>query len=692
MIDQLVSPFAILSSMIFLPLLGAVLVAVWPRLSDEIIKLFALWVTLLVLILAIWLAIPVPDSGDGSCLTWDRGYVQWATAVPWVETFGIYYFLGIDGINFPLVLLTAFLGFLAMLSSWNITGQVRAYCALFLLLHAGMLGVFLALDLFLFYVFWEVVLLPMYFLIGFWGGPRKEYAALKFFLFTLAGSVLMLIAILMLYFASDLRLLSETALQLCQIDPEVLRAQRGGPIHTFNMLALAHLGQLPNSPFSQSFWGLPLSWWIFGLLLVGFLIKLPAVPFHTWLPDAHVEAPTPISMLLAGVLLKMGGYGLLRLCYPICPDAAYHFAWPICALGLLSMIYGAFAAMAQTDFKRLVAYSSVSHMGYVLLGMGMWSIIPGELSSRDYWITGMTGAMYQMIAHGITSAGMFFLVGVIYDRVHHRELNQFGGLFQKMPVYAGISMIIFFAAMGLPGLCGFVGEFLVVLAAWQYHPAVAVAAASVIIFTAGYILWAVARVYLGPSYRGPHPEALSDMTGREKWVAVPLAIAAVLLGVYPKFLLGFTQPSISRVVHQIADWAERVRLAERVPNRLSLAPTPAVRAAAFDPTSALGGSVPETPVGMPREATANPLLGLSGSCSAHTRTKPGRDHPRREEEKTAGCQQIFGLGGSCAAINRPSSFWPLRPETGIGQAMGSELELSLQTSRRQLGLKFSRHI
>lgn len=557
MVETLTSPFVILSAIVFLPLVGAVLVAILPRQSEQETKLFSLWITVLVLVLVIWLAIPGATDGRLRLFPWDQGRLQYGFSVGWIESFGVYYFLGVDGINFPLILLTAFLGPLAMLASFGIKRQVRSYCALFLLLHAGMLGVFLALDLFLFYVFWEVVLLPMYFLIGVWGGPRKEYAAIKFFLFTLAGSVLMLIAVLLLYFYSDLRLLNEVSLRACQIDPSLLAERRGGAIHTFNMLALSELARLPNSPFQATFWGLPVSEWIFWLLMIGFLIKLPAVPLHTWLPDAHVEAPTPISMLLAGVLLKMGGYGILRLCYTICPDAAYRFAWPICLLALVSMVYGALAAMAQSDFKRLVAYSSVSHMGYVLLGLGAWTIVPGEPSSWQYWTMGMSGAVYQMIAHGITSAGMFFLVGVVYDRVHHRDLSQFGGLFNRMPFYGAVSLIIFFAAMGLPGLCGFFGEFLVVVSSWRFHAGVAVVAASVVILTAGYILWTIARVFFGPQYRGPHPEALTDMTGREKWVAVPLAVAAVVLGVYPKLLLSYFQPSVSRTVYHLASWADR---------------------------------------------------------------------------------------------------------------------------------------
>jgi NADH-quinone oxidoreductase subunit M len=417
----------------------------------------------------------------------------------------------------------------------------------------------MALDFFLFYVFWEVMLLPMYFLIGIWGGPRREYAAIKFFLFTLVGSVLILVAMLMLYFASDVGKLTDAQRLACN-----LTGPRITP-HTFNMLALMELGQMRGSPFGQTLvWGQSLAWWAFLLLLIGFVIKLPAVPVHTWLPDAHVEAPTPISMILAGVLLKMGGYGVLRICYPICPQAGYQLAWLVCGLGTVSMVYGALAAMAQKDFKRLVAYSSVSHMGYVLLGIGAWSAVAGTAYNTDFWNMGMNGAMFQMIAHGISSAGMFFLVGVVYDRVHHRDLDQFGGLFARMPVYAGISMVIFFAALGLPGLCGFIGEFFVVLGTWSYSKALAIVAASVVILTAGYILWTIQRVYLGPEYKGPHAEALSPMTRREIAIAAPLVAMAILLGVYPQALLKYTTPTVEKtVVQKMADWTSDVNDAPR---------------------------------------------------------------------------------------------------------------------------------
>jgi NADH-quinone oxidoreductase subunit M len=585
---NLSDPVWFLSVLVFFPAVAALAIAFFPKGSDELAKWTALGVTVFTFLLSLALL----RQGDGVNFLSGVARMQEMFAVDWIPSFGIQYLMGLDGISFPLVILTSFLSVLAMLASWPIVKHVKAYCVLFLLLETGMLGCFMALDFFLFYVFWEVMLLPMYFLIGVWGGPRREYAAIKFFLYTLVGSVLMLIAILMLYFNSDLttltpgqlaaagiiepaveageetasaaaidaayqqwlaseaplaRKFAETAAQNAGVDP-----RKRTQLHTFNILALQQMGQ-HTSLFSGEMWlGKSLQWWAFLLLLVGFIIKVPSVPLHTWLPDAHVEAPTPISMILAGVLLKMGGYGIIRICYPICPEAGHQLAWFVCLIGVISMVWGAFAALAQKDFKRMVAYSSVSHMGYVVLGFGVWSAFADNGYNPDYWRMGVTGAMFQMIAHGISSAGMFFMVGVVYDRVHHRNLEEFGGLFARMPVYSGMAVGIFFAGLGLPGLCGFIGEVFVVLSVWKYSYVLAVISAAVVILTAAYILWAIQRVYLGAEYRGPHEEALTPMTLREGFVAAPLLALAVLLGVYPRLVLDYMQPSIDQQVESLA--------------------------------------------------------------------------------------------------------------------------------------------
>jgi NADH-quinone oxidoreductase subunit M len=520
-------------------------------------------------------------AADGFQRT-DKAAEDWVARRPWIEPFHIDYFLGTDGISMALVLMTTVLSFLAMIASWNITKFVRGYCILFLLLETGMLGVFLALDFFLFFIFWEVMLLPMYFLIGVWGGPRREYAAIKFFLYTLLGGVFMLIAILAFYFTDVRDFRKDKPPDEQNLTKEEKErwyepwSAEGTPayaVHTFDLMLLTRVGREASKiidgrddsvltrakkalteekdPKKRKIleekigrltgkWGFftrEFQITMFLLLFVGFAIKLPMVPFHTWLPDAHVEAPTPISMILAGVLLKMGGYGIIRIAYPICPWAAKELAWYVALFAVISMVYGAFTAMAQTDFKKLVAYSSVSHMGYVLLGIAVW---PTENS--QFWSWGMNGAMFQMIGHGITSAGMFFLVGVIYDRAHHRNLNNFRGLYEPMPLCTGISAVIFFAAMGLPGMCGFVGEFMVILATWNYSRVFAVLAALTVILTAGYVLWAVQRVFFGtnPAYKD-YP----DINLRELSCAIPLVVFAILLGVLPALLLGWMEPSVT---------------------------------------------------------------------------------------------------------------------------------------------------
>jgi NADH-quinone oxidoreductase subunit M len=531
---------------------------------------------------------------------------DWLARIDWIKRFRIQYYMGVDGISLPLVLLTAFLSFLAMIASFNIKRYeskerfVKGYCALFLLLETGMLGTFVALDFFLFYIFWEVMLLPMYFLIGIWGGPRREYAAIKFFLYTLLGSVFILIAMLGFYF-TDMRDFVPQSV----VDAEVKRLQKEQPgvsdeearervkVNTFDMVVMARAGKgalqylssgnvnaVTSSPQveaarkdgpeqlkaaqeglrkrleSQWFFTREFQITMFLLLFIGFAIKVPMVPFHTWLPDAHVEAPTPISMILAGVLLKMGGYGIIRIAYPICPWAAEYLATWVAGFGVISIVYGAFTAMAQTDFKKLVAYSSVSHMGYVLLGIAVWS----TPENRAYWSMGMNGAMFQMIAHGITSAGMFFLVGVIYDRAHHRNLDNFRGLYEPMPLYGGVSAIIFFGAMGLPGLCGFIGEVMVVLSTWKFAPdgqqwvgiTFAVLAALTVVLTAGYILWTIQRVFMG---QNPLYKNYPDITPSELSCALPLVVMAVLLGVLPQlFLINWMEPSVTHLVDTLVSF------------------------------------------------------------------------------------------------------------------------------------------
>ena len=521
----------ILTWTVFLPTIGAVLCLFVPRRAVRWVAVLATLVTFAVSLLLFGTFFGVwQEDGSDAVFGSRYGTLHHIDRATWIEMPGklkIEYFLGIDGLAFPLFILTTLVSALAALASWNfdqwkINKGLRAYFILFLLLETGMLGVFVSLDFFLFYIFWEVMLLPMYFLIGVWGGPRKEYAAIKFFLFTLAGSVLMLVALVAMYFYSDRA--------IAQVGGSVASAYQEGVTLTHGTFDLIEMAV---NPVIQTYFAAPTTRFLdlrfgplmFMLLFIGFAIKLPSVPVHTWLPDAHVEAPTPISMILAGVLLKMGGYGFLRVCYPIFPTGGDVWAFTLAVIGVVSILYGALCAMAQTDFKRLVAYSSVSHMGYVLLGIAVMTE------------AGFQGAMFQMIAHGISSPMCFFLVGVIYERAHHREINRFGGLWLTMPKYGTLATIGFFASLGLPGLCGFIGEVWVLIGTFNAGPkypwayAMAILAAAGVILTAGYILWLIRRVYLGKERDEYHE--YPDTSPREAAILIPMAVLCIALGVFP---------------------------------------------------------------------------------------------------------------------------------------------------------------
>ena len=498
----------VLSFIVFLPLLGMLIVMLLPSSRANLIKIVAAFFTALQLILA-W---QIYIHFDQNTTT-----MQFVEQVKWIESFNIWYFIGIDGLSVSMVLLTALLSFIGVVASWTIDKAVKAYFALFLLLDTGMMGVFVALDFFLFYIFWEVMLLPMYFLIGIWGGPRREYAAIKFFLYTLLGSVLMLLAILVLYFNVK--------------DPVT-----GG--HTFNMLYM--MDQANHTGLLQHF---NIRLLVYVALFIGFAIKVPIFPFHTWLPDAHVEAPTPISVILAGVLLKMGTYGMLRISFPMLPDAMKWepFLYGFATLAVINIVYGSLCAMAQSDLKKLVAYSSIGHMGVVLLGMaGLTSL-------------GMNGAVLQMFNHGVVSGMLFLLVGVIYDRAHHREIDGFGGLGVQMPIYTGIASLAFFANLGLPGLNNFISEAFSFLGAFGSEAfnlkIFAIVGTSGIILTAGYMLWTLQRVFLGPL--NPKYVNMPEVNTRELITLVPLGILVIVLGVYPNLLLNLLEVSLNNLVQSV---------------------------------------------------------------------------------------------------------------------------------------------
>jgi NADH-quinone oxidoreductase subunit M len=479
---------------IFLPLLGAVAIGFIPRDNVKALRLGALAVTIAVFLVSLKILFDFDP---------DNAQFQMVTSIQWIPEWGIGYTTGLDGISLWMVMLTTFLMPLGVLASWTITKRVKPYFVFLLALETGMLGVFASLDLFLFYLFWEATLVPMYFLIGMWGYARRIYAAMKFFLFTLVGSLLMLVAILSLYFAVDPASFDYRVLLGTELAIETQR-------------------------------------WLFLAFFASFAVKVPLFPLHTWLPDAHTEAPTAGSVMLAGVLLKMGAYGLIRFGIPLFPDAAREFAPPIIVLAVIGIVYGALVAMMQRDLKRLIAYSSVAHLGFVVLGMFVGTI------------QGMSGGILQMLNHGLSTGALFMLVGMLYDRRHTREIADYGGLARSVPWIAGFFLFVALSSIGLPGLNGFVGEFLILLGTFFAYRWWVVPAAFGIVLAAIYLLWAYQRVFHGE----PAEEAnrtLPDMSWRELAMLAPLVVMITAVGVYPKPFLDRIEPSAAKIVRYLKD-------------------------------------------------------------------------------------------------------------------------------------------
>jgi NADH-quinone oxidoreductase subunit M len=488
-------PFAqLLTLLILLPVAGALVVALTRRESVSLHKLVGIAVSLATFAVSTRLV----------SLFSDIAAYQFEERYAWIPAWGISYHVGVDGLSLWLVILTTFLTPLCLLGSWSsIETRVREFVVFMLLLEAGMIGVFVALDLFLFYVFWEAMLIPMYFLIGIWGHERRIYAAVKFFLYTFAGSVLMLVAFLVLYKASGVRSFDIPALVAAPVDPA-------------------------------------LQTWLFLACAIAFAIKVPMWPFHTWLPDAHVEAPTAGSVILAGVLLKMGGYGFLRLAIPLFPDAAVKLAPLVGVLAVIGIVYGALVSLVQPDLKKLVAYSSVSHLGFVMLGIAALST------------AGVTGAVYQMLNHGISTGALFFLVGMLYDRRHTRLISEFGGLRSAMPWYFAVFLLISLSSIAVPGTNGFVGEFLILIGAWSFSPWLVVVASLGVILAAGYVLWMVKRVFYG-ELANPKNQGLRDLSAREATVLVPLVVLALVMGIASPVFTRRIEPAADALVRRVRE-------------------------------------------------------------------------------------------------------------------------------------------
>ena len=500
----------ILNWILWLPIIGAVVAIAIPNVKDNVVRWITLCTTSIVLVLTVVLYLKFDTS---------TAAMQFVVKVPWIEQFHINYHLGIDGITMLMTFLNALLFFICTLSSWTVEKNVKAYFALLLMLQSSVFGVFFSLDFFLFYVYWEVMLLPMFFLIGIWGGENREYAAIKFFLYTIFGSIFMLVGIIALYYASGKG-----------VDSFSILAHQGGKYVNETVSIFGH-----TFSFEHLFF-----WFMF----LGFAIKVPVFPFHTWLPHAHVQAPTAVSVILAGVLLKMGTYGFLRIAFPIFPQAAVHFSSIIAWLGLISVIYGAFCAMAQDDMKKLIAYSSVSHMGFVMLGLSAMTT------------QGMNGAVLQMFNHGTSTAMMFLLVGILYERSHHRWIVKpdgskgYGGLSTKLPKYTVVFIIGMFASLGLPGLSGFISEALIFLGIYQKFTTITVIAVVGLLIGAAYLLWMFKRMFFGEV--NPETEEYDDMNAREVFYMLPLCVCVVVFGIFPSPLLNVMKASVGQLVDLMA--------------------------------------------------------------------------------------------------------------------------------------------
>jgi NADH-quinone oxidoreductase subunit M len=502
----------ILSIILFTPLVGALILLFVPKENKDAIR----WIANLFALGGFLISLPLVPMFWAQMQSADRFKFIEGAPNNWIPSIGAGYVIGIDGISFLLIMLTTLLGWISILSSWTaIENRVKEYYVWFLILQTGMLGVFMALDFFLFFVFWEAMLVPMYLLIGIWGGPRKLYAAIKFFLYTLAGSVLMLLGILFLYFHHH--------------------ALTG--IYTFSITALYETAP---KIYSDPAYGPTIATLLFFAFFFAFAIKVPMFPFHTWLPDAHVEAPTAGSVILAGVLLKMGTYGFIRFSLPFFPDVLMHTkvrGWMI-TLSIIAILYGALVSLMQKDMKKLVAYSSVSHLGFCTLGI--FALTP----------LGLSGSVLQQINHGVSTGALFLIVGILYERRHTREIAEYGGISNVMPFYATITLIMFLSSMGLPLLNGFVGEYYIMLGAFMENWKWAAWAVPGVVLAAAYLLWLYQRVFFGP-VTNPKNEKLHDLTPREVLTFVPLLIMAFWIGLYPKPFLQILEQPVNQIVENV---------------------------------------------------------------------------------------------------------------------------------------------